>query len=196
MKTHSVTLAQKLEAMSHQKHSLVLQHHLQRLHMSVEAWKCSVYIPGCTCWRYAGQLWHRLQREGRQVSRCLHLHTRPLPGLPWDEYGSSVKYVTDKLICDAVSPSASVHRTRWPHALQSQSCLRCWEAEQRDDTSVNTFQKHWVVQWTWVFTFRSDVSAHASMTWWYHASSIGEPSRMFSLNVALKIHACQYEGKR
>ena len=44
MKTHSVTLAQKLEAMSHQKHSLVLQHHLQRLHGSGEARKCSIYL--------------------------------------------------------------------------------------------------------------------------------------------------------
>ena len=30
--TYSVALAQKLEAVSHQKHSLVLQHHLRRLH--------------------------------------------------------------------------------------------------------------------------------------------------------------------
>ena len=44
LETHSVTLAQKLKAVSHQKHSLVLQHHLQRLHRSGKARKCSVYL--------------------------------------------------------------------------------------------------------------------------------------------------------
>ena len=38
------------------------------------------------------------------------------------------------------------------------------------------------------------MSAQASMTWWYQASFIGEPSRIFSLKVALKIQAWNGEG--
>ena len=38
-------------------------------------------------------------------------------------------------------------------------------------------------------TFKSEVRAQASTTWLYQASLIGEPSKMFSLNVALKIQA-------
>ena len=39
------------------------------------------------------------------------------------------------------------------------------------------------------------MSAQASMTWWYQASFIGEPSRMFSIKVALKIQAWNGEGR-
>ena len=47
-----------------------------------------------------------------------------------------------------------------------------------------------------MFTLRSEVSAHASKTWWYQASLIGDPSKMFSLSVALKIHAWQEVEER